>query len=94
MKSRRISEEKNIIRRIKLFAEQCIHNTNGELLAPLEEEVTGIGPDASNNLSEEFVQERRYRCRYAPYVQQLYRSDALYLEWCDQWHYLSSYYPY
>lgn len=56
MKSRRISEEKNIIRRIKLFAEQCIHNTNGELLAPLEEEVTGVGPDASNNLSEEFVQ--------------------------------------
>lgn len=55
MKSRRISEEKNIIRRIKLFAERCVHSKD-EVLSPLAEEITGTGGDASNNLSEEFLQ--------------------------------------
>ena len=55
MKSRRISEEKNIIRRLKLFAEHCLH-TKDEVLSPLAEEVAGTGGDASNNLSEEFLQ--------------------------------------
>ena len=55
MRSRRISEEKNIIRRIKLFAERCIH-TNNEVLSPLADEISGSGGDASNNLSDEFMQ--------------------------------------
>lgn len=55
MKSRRISEEKNIIRRIKLFAERCVHSKD-EVLSPLAEEITGTSGDASNNLSEEFLQ--------------------------------------
>ena len=55
MKSRRISDEKNIIRRIKLFAERCSHSKD-EVLAPLSEEVSGIGSDASNHLSDEFIE--------------------------------------
>ena len=55
MKSRRISEEKVIIRRIKMFAERCVH-TKDEIIAPMVDEISGAGADASNNLSEEFVQ--------------------------------------
>ena len=55
MRSRQISEEKNIIRRVKLFAERCV-NTKDEVLAPLKEEVSGTGGDAANNLSDEFIQ--------------------------------------
>ena len=55
MRSRRISEEKNILHRIKLFAERCVHS-NEEVLAPLSEEISGNGGNASNNLSDEFVQ--------------------------------------
>lgn len=55
MRSRRISEEKNIVRRIKLFAERCIH-TKGDTLAPLTDEISGVGVDSSNYLSEEFIQ--------------------------------------
>ena len=55
MRSRRISEENNIIRRIKLFAERCIH-TRDEVLSPLADEISGPGSDAANNLSEEFMQ--------------------------------------
>jgi len=55
MKSRRISEEKVIIRRIKMFAERCVH-TKDEIIAPMVDEISGGGADASNNLSEEFVQ--------------------------------------
>jgi AraC-like DNA-binding protein len=55
MRSRRISEEKNIVRRIKSFAEHCIH-TKGDTLAPLTDEISGVGVDSSNYLSEEFIQ--------------------------------------
>ena len=55
MKSRRISEEKVVLRRIKKYAERSLHNTN-EKLAPTPEEISGLGIDASNHLSEEFVQ--------------------------------------
>lgn len=55
MRSRRISEEKNIIRRIKLFADRCVNSKN-EALAPLADEISGAGVDASNTLSKEFVQ--------------------------------------
>ena len=55
MKSRRISEEKNIIRRIKKFVERC-KPTNDEVLAPLADEISGTGGNASYNLSDEFIQ--------------------------------------
>lgn len=55
MRSRRISEEKNIIRRIKQFAERCLYK-NDEVLAPLADEASGTGGDASNQLSEEFIE--------------------------------------
>lgn len=56
MRSHRISEEKNIIRRIKLFAEQCTHDINANMLAPQEDEVSGVGNNSTNYLSEEFIQ--------------------------------------
>ena len=55
MRSRRINEEHSIIRRIKVFAERCTH-TKDEQLAPLTKEISGVGSDSANNLSEEFVQ--------------------------------------
>ncbi len=56
MRSHRISEEKNIIRRIKLFAEQCTHDINANMLASQEDEVSGVGNNSTNYLSEEFIQ--------------------------------------
>ena len=55
MKSRRISEEKNIIRRIMLFTERCTHPKD-EMLAPLTDEIAGSGVDANYKLSDEFVE--------------------------------------
>ena len=55
MKSRRISEEKYLIRRIKLFAERSLHSKE-ELLSPMTEEVTGGTVEPYNNLSEEFIE--------------------------------------
>lgn len=54
MRSRRFNEERNIIRRIKEFAEKCLH-TNDEVLASLVDGASGACGDASNQLSEEFV---------------------------------------
>ena len=54
MRSRRFNEEKNIIRRIKELAEKCLH-TNDEVLASLVDGASGACGDASNQLSEEFV---------------------------------------
>lgn len=54
MKSRRISEEKNILRRIKLFAERCV-NAREDVLSPLAEEITGTSGNSTSSLSEEFV---------------------------------------
>ena len=56
MRSHRISEEKYIIRRIKLFAEQCTHDINANMLASQEDEVSGVGNNSTNYLSEEFIQ--------------------------------------
>ena len=54
MRSRRFSEEKNVIRRIKQLADKCLHK-NDEVLAPLAYEASGSSGDATNQLSEEFV---------------------------------------
>lgn len=56
MRSHRISEEKNIIRRIKLFAEQCTHDINANMLVSQEDEISGVGNNSTNYLSEEFIQ--------------------------------------
>lgn len=55
MKARRISEEKGILRRIKVFVDRCI-NTKDELLEPQAEEISGLGIDSTSVLSEEFIQ--------------------------------------
>ena len=54
MRLRRISEEKVILRRIKMFTERCTH-TKDEVLVPAIEEIMGTGGEASNNLSDEFI---------------------------------------
>ena len=54
MKSRRISEEKNILRRIKLFAERCV-NTKEDMLSPLAEEITSMSGNSTSSLSDEFM---------------------------------------
>lgn len=55
MKAHRISEEKGILRRIKLFVDRCVH-TKDEVLAPQPEEISGISGDVTGVLSEEFMQ--------------------------------------
>ena len=55
MKARRISEEKGILRRIKLFADHCVQSKD-EMLEPLSEEISGGGVNSGNVLSEEFMQ--------------------------------------
>lgn len=55
MKSHRASEEKVVIRRIKLFVDRCLHNEE-ERVEPTDEEVCGTDTDSHYNLSEEFVQ--------------------------------------
>jgi len=55
MKSHRASEEKVVIRRIKLFVDRCLHNEE-ERVEPTDEEVCGTDADSHYNLSEEFVQ--------------------------------------
>lgn len=55
MKSRRISEEKGILRRIKLFADRCVH-TKDEVLMPLSDEISGKGNESNSALSDEFIQ--------------------------------------
>ena len=55
MKAHRISEEKGILRRIKLFVERCVH-TKDEVLAPQPEEISGTSGEATGVLSEEFMQ--------------------------------------
>lgn len=55
MKSRRLSEEKNILRRIKLFAERCV-NAKEDVLSPLAEEISGMSGASSSGLSDDFVQ--------------------------------------
>lgn len=54
MKSRRINEEKNILRRIKLFAERCV-NTKEDVLSPMAEEITGLSGNSTSSLSKEFM---------------------------------------
>lgn len=55
MRARRISEEKGILRRIKMFADRCIH-TDDESLMPLTEEISGKVNDSNSPLSDEFIQ--------------------------------------
>lgn len=55
MKAHRISEEKGILRRIKLLVDRCVH-TKDEVLAPQPEEISGISGDVTGVLSEEFMQ--------------------------------------
>ena len=55
MRARRFSEEQVIIRRIKLFAERCIHSQD-EVLEPLAEEISYSGGNLTSSVSEAFVQ--------------------------------------
>ena len=55
MRARRISEEKTILHRIKLFVDHCVHSKD-EILAPQSEEIYGISDEANRVLSEEFMQ--------------------------------------
>ena len=55
MRARRISEEKGLIHRIKLFADRCAHSRH-EKLAPMVEEITGKGGSNMQVMSEEFMQ--------------------------------------
>lgn len=54
MRAIRNSEEQNIIKKIRNFADRCSLR-GGELLEPIPEDVHGFGSDPQNELSPEFV---------------------------------------
>lgn len=53
MRAIRNSQEQNIVKRIRNFAERCSRR-GGELLEPIPEDIYGFGRDSQNELSDEF----------------------------------------
>ena len=54
MRAIRNSQEQNLIKRIKNYAERCTQR-GGELLEPVPEEIYGFGGDPQNELAPEFM---------------------------------------